>query len=106
MKTTYDPALRETEHGKRLYQCWRRVRKSEHSAIFDEFPRFYEWAMDAGFAVGYKLVLIDNQKPFTPENCTFKEIGTPDLERQKQIDDWNRVVNSLRKQWGLPPLEE
>jgi hypothetical protein len=103
MKTTYDPALRETEHGKRLYQLWRRVKKSKHSADFDKFPDFYDWAMDAGYSVADRLVLIDNEKPFSPENCCFV---MPYAEEKEWIEKWNRTVNHLRKQWGLPPLEE
>ena len=106
MKVTYDPALRETESGKRLYYYWKQVRKKSYSPEWDLFPNFYEWAMANGFILNAKLCLIDATLPYSPDNCVWKVKEAPEEGiSRKRADEWNLAINRLRKQFGMEPLE-
>lgn len=103
MKTTYDPALRKTPIGRSLYYYWKMVRKNPHTNEWDLFPNFYDWSLNNGYTPGFRLYQVDAEQPYSPENCVWKD-------REETIDmaraaEWNAVVNRLRKQWGLEPLE-
>ena len=102
----YDPKLRETEHGSKLYQCWRKIRMSEHYEDWCYFPNFYNWAMQNGYQTGAWLRKTDANKPFEPDNCTWyypceESRNIP----QSWVDSWNESVNRIRKHYGMPPLE-
>lgn len=106
MKVTYDPALRRTESGKRLYYYWKQVRKKSYSPEWDSFPNFYEWAMANGFILNAKLLLIDATLPYSPDNCAWKTKEVPEESiSRKRADEWDAVVNRIREQMGLPPLK-
>ena len=102
----YDPKLRKTELGSKLYQIWKRIRKSPHCEEWDNFQVFYEWAMKSGFEDGVWLRKRYTDKPFTPDNC---EWYTVNVEKEhippEWADSWNKTVNRIRKYYGMPPLE-
>lgn len=103
----YDPALRETEHGSKLYQIWKRIRKSPHSEAWDHFPTFYDWAMQNEYETGFWLRKIDCNGSYTPDNCVWYS----PKEKKEHIpaewaDRWNKTVNRIREHYGMPPLEE
>ena len=105
---SYDPVLRETEHGSRLYQTWKKIRKRPHCEEWEYFPNFYFWAMNNGYTLSAWLRLKDVSGQYCPENCIWY---FPKEDRQKQagenslIENWNRTVNRIRKHYGMPPLE-
>lgn len=104
----YDPGLRLTEHGSRIYYAWRKLRRYPHCEEWGDFPTFYEWSMRTGYSIGDWLVLIDDEKPYGPDNCkwyttTHEEHHAPDMLAWKE--DWNRAANRIRKHYGMPPLE-
>ena len=102
----YDPALRNTECGMNLYNVWRRVRRGLHIDEWDYYPNFYEWAMRNGYTLGATLRIIDTNKPYAPDNCTWYIPG--DGNRHVPVsfaDEWNKTVNRIRKHYGMPPLE-
>ena len=96
----YDPALRQTEHGTKLYNAWRHMRRYPHCEEWNHFPTFYEWAMQNGYKLGAWLSKIDDDKPFEEKNCVWYF-----LSDEKRVADWNRAVNRIRKHYGMPPLE-
>lgn len=104
MKKTYDPALRESEHGKRLYYYWKEAHKKLHIAEWDDFPNFYEWAMSNGFELDSKLCLIDSEQPYSPNNCTWESSEKETISKARAAE-WDAVVNRIRKHFGLEPLE-
>ena len=104
----YDPTLRTTEHGKNLYNIWRRIRKCPHCKEWDYFPTFYEWAMQSGYVFGARILKIDDRKPFDPENCAWPIVCECEYDEEwaaRFTKDWNESVNRIRKHYEMPPLE-
>lgn len=102
----YDPALRQTEHGSRLYQTWRKVQKAPHCEEWDNFPVFHDWAIKNGYAIGSWLCMVDKNKPYEPSNCVWYVPGKDEKNVQPSwADKWNNTVNRIRKHYGMPPLE-
>lgn len=102
----YDPALRQTEHGSKLYQTWRKVRQAPHLEEWGYFPTFYEWAMQDGYTTGAWLRRIDENEPYEPSNCQWYIPGETDKYVSPEwADTWNKTVNRIRKYCGMPPLE-
>lgn len=102
----YDPALRQTEHGSRLYEMWKRMRKHPHCEEWDFFPAFYTWAMENGYEAGKWMRPLDKNKDWSPSNVAWyvPTVGSarPDKEWE---NTWNNTVNRIRKHYGMPPLE-
>lgn len=103
MSKPYDPGLRKTEHGSKLYEIWKRIRKSPHCTEWDYFPTFYEWAMEEEYEQGAWLRRIDSNTPYGPDNCLWY-ITSTDAALWKA--KWNETVNVIRKYYGMPPLED
>ena len=100
-KTTYDPEIRKSESGAKLYGYWCRLRKHPYNPTFNEFESFYNWAMREGYTVGDKLMRYDESLPYAPGNCYWK---TPSWELE-WCEKWDSTVSKLRKHLGLPPLK-
>lgn len=103
---SYDPTLRTSEIGAKLYQTWRRLRRFPHVEEWEYYPTFYEWAIQE-YKIGAYLQPKDESKPWGPDNCVW---GTPGEKKRSDIPDdfeekWNTSVNRIRKYCGLPPLE-
>lgn len=91
---------------KKLYYKWDYIKKQPHSEEFNDFPGFYDWAIKEGYRLGDRLIALNKNEPFSPENCCFtngEEIT------QEWADDWSKrwetTVGCIRKLCGLPPLE-
>lgn len=101
----YDPEMRESEHGSRIYSAWRRLRQHPHCEEWHYYPAFYTWAVYNGYTLGAWLRPIDSNKPYGPDNCKWvidEKVQPPDLTRAKE---WNDAINRIRKNLGMPPLE-
>ena len=109
-KITYDPQLRKTEHGRRIYAYWRRIRMDEFSPEFEEFPGFYHWAMENGYTVGARLLKYDLDEPYTPDNCFWLaredwKIGDAEEQRNRAMEQkWDATVNRIRLHFGMEPI--
>lgn len=109
MGKQYDPALRKSEHGSRLYETWKRVRRHPHCEEWDNFPTFYTWAIRSGYTVGAWLRLADKSDTYSPDGCEWY-IPHEDDEHEDVPDplawedEWNRTVNRIRKYYGMRPL--
>lgn len=104
MSKPYDPALRKTEHGSKLYQTWKRIRKSPHVEEWDYFPTFYEWSMQNGYEDGAWLKREDMNVPFNPRNCFWYLPRENNSIPQESLIRWDKTVAKIRKHYGLPPL--
>ena len=106
MDKKYDPALRKTEHGAKLYQTWKKISKAPHCEEWEYFPTFYDWAMDNGYEIGAWLMREDMNAPFDPKNCYwyYPSGGIKDITKEYK-DNYNATVNRIRKYFGWPPLE-
>lgn len=110
----YDPGIRQTPAGTRLYPYWKKVRTLNHDEQFENYADFYGWAINNGYTIGSKLCRIDDTKPYGPDNCMWKtkEVRREEseAERKKRTGDnariraWNKTVNKLRVACGKPPF--
>ena len=104
----YDPALRESEAGSRLYNSWRKIRRHPHCDEWTDYQTFYEWALREGYKIGDWLVLLDPDKPYGPDNCKWHMAhyaDPPPSDYTAWVYEWNVTVNRIRKHYGMPPLE-
>lgn len=104
----YDPAIRKSDHGSRLYNMWKHLRRYPYCEEWDRFPAFYNWAMQNGFIIGTRLQRIDDSQPYGPDNCEWyvpRKMTDDPAVSQKWADEWNKTVNRIRKHYGMPPLE-
>ena len=105
-KRQYDPALRKTAHGAKLYNAWKKLRRDTHAEEWDAFPTFYNWAMQNGYVIGSSLRLVDETGIYEPSNCAWRfpvKVDPPSTLTWE--DKWNKTVNRIRKHYGMPPLE-
>lgn len=108
MSNQYDPEMRTSEHGSRLYNAWRSMRKHPHIDLWESYQVFYTWSMYNGYTIEAWLRRIDESLPYGPDNCTWyvHEKEQPlSSEEKARADAWNKVVNRIRKHYGMPPLE-
>jgi hypothetical protein len=103
----YDPELRTSEHGSKLYTAWRAMRKHPHCEEWESFLNFYTWSMQNDYSLGARLHLLYDTKPYCPENCIWytrhREEDDP-LPPAEWAEVWNETVNRIRKHYGMPPL--
>ena len=107
-KRQYDPALRKTAHGAKLYNAWKKLRRDTHAEEWDFFPTFYNWAMQNGYVNGSFLRLVDETGAYEPNNCTWRSPGNDADYPPSTLSwehKWNETVNRIRKHYGMPPLE-
>ena len=107
-KITYDPAIRKTEAGSRLYETWKRVRKLPHDPVWDDFREFYDWSMKQDYCIGDKLYKHDAQAPHGPTNTYWipylREEISP-IWAVEWCEKWDKTVENIRRRLGLPPLK-
>lgn len=104
---SYDPQIRKTEHGQRLYAVWKKMRRSPHCEEWDDFLGFYTWVMQSDYTLGAWLRRYDEEDMYCPDNV-FWHIPNAEGEDTKTdeefIYEWNVAVNRIRKYYGMPPL--
>lgn len=105
-RSNYNPTLRKTEQGSKLYQTWRSFQKKPRCEEWGDFPTFLEWATQSGYEAGDWLRRVDKNEPFSPDNCMWY---SPKEEKEyigvEWIKGWNKTVNRIREHYGMPPLE-
>lgn len=113
----YPPGMTDSEPGKRLYQCWRQMRKKkDHAEEFDDYQKFYAWAMQAGYTIGCRLDRVDRSKPYSSDNCIWKrhEEKKTAKKRPKVEEDLLRTMDNrlyarfvkLRSQPHTPEFDD
>ena len=106
----YDKGLKLTPEWGSLYSKWKKLKKCSLSHEFQRFQDFYHWSMENDFEPYAKLVLIDESKPYSPDNCQWippvnhQEYNTE--EQKLWIKKWNKTVNVIRRHYGMKPLPE
>ena len=108
-KITYDAEMRKTDHGRRIYAYWMKVKRATDDPEFQTFPGFLKWAMQNGYTLGATLCLHDPFEPYSSDNCFWLAKGEKkqervcphDFEREKQ---WDEVVNRIRLHYGMEPI--
>lgn len=100
--------IKSTPEWKALCGRYARINKSIQGNAFGKFLDFYHRSMENGFEPYAKLVLIDESKPYSPDNCKWippvnqQEYTTE--EHKLWIKKWNKTVNKIRKHYGMRPL--
>lgn len=109
-KDIYDKDLKETPEWRYLYVKWRDIRKRPHSKRFERFLDFYNWAMANGFIISAKIRLVDESKPYSPDNCRWERPADSQpcytAEEKESIEKWNKTVGQIRAHYGMKPLEQ
>lgn len=109
-KITYDPEMRQSDHGRRLYTYWRKVRPDTDSPEFLEYPKFFKWAMANGYTVGAKLFKYEPDEPYSPENSFWVArkdwvIGDVEVYRNMARErKWDETINRIRLHFGMEPI--
>lgn len=109
-KYTYDPEIRRTDHGRRLYGYWKRIKGQSNSKKFAAYPDFFKWAMANGYTVGAKLFRYEEDEPYNPENCFWvarSEWVGEDAEFNRNLArerEWDNTVNRIRLHYGMEPI--
>lgn len=109
-RITYDPQMRHTEHGSRLYAYWKKVKQNTDSPKFETYPGFFKWAMSNGYTVGAKLCKYEPDEPHSPDNCFWVaredwKIGDADEQRNRARErKWDAAVNRIRLHYGMEPI--
>lgn len=93
----------------RLREIWSEMRQSgEVSQRFKSLPVFRAWAMENGFTTDAMLVKLDPNGIFSETNCAFSrphaEVDDDGSAVPAMIAQWDRAIDKLRQQLGLPPI--
>lgn len=102
----YDPEMRTSEFGSRIYSAWISMRKHPHIDLWESYSVFYTWSVYNGYTGEAILRQIDKSLPYGPDNCVwYTSEKVVDIDK-KRAEEWNAVVNRIRKHYGMPPLKE
>lgn len=80
------------------------MRKHPHIIEWESYSVFHTWAVYNGYTVEAWLRRIDESQPYAPENCVWYTSEEDAPVDQKRADEWNAVVNRIRKHYGMPPI--
>ena len=64
---------------------------------WEDYENFKSWALSNGFEESLELERIDNDKDYSPENCTW-------VSRARQMQNRNKIKNTLHKYIGVTKL--
>ena len=107
--TKYSDIELTPSERRRLYQKWWNIKNKPCSPSFKDFHKFCEWAKNNGYDESGDLRRYDSSGEFSEHNCYWTSENDETLGRkirQASIDKWNKTVNSIRKYYGMPPIEE
>lgn len=101
----YDPKIKETEVGAKLYRSWSSLPRNNCSPEFLSFGSFYKWAMEnGGDNLDTYMARIEKDKEYGPDNCVFMPVGY--VRDVAFICKWNKTVNVFRRHFGLQLFKE
>lgn len=103
----YNKELRHSDIGQRLYKRWQRVKKVGCCPEWEDYEKFYEWAMNSWCEFGYQLRRYNENEPYSPNNCYWyrSDKTHPDYIPKEFCKSWNETVNRVRVACGMDPFE-
>ena len=80
------------------------MRKHPHCDEWESYSVFYTWSVYNGYTNDAILRPIDESIPYGPNNCVWYTSEKVIEIDKKRADEWNAVVNRIRKHFDMPPL--
>lgn len=94
--------------GNPLYTRFARMLKQPHAPEFDDFEFFVAWSKKNGYGEHTKLVLLNAEKPYSPDNCKWAPmLFASGMTMAEELDfgrRWTKTVNRIRKYYGMEPF--
>ena len=61
-----------SDTGSKLYKVYRQMAHKGVCQEWEDYLTFKDWAMMNGYEAGVKIMRLDVEKPFSPENCEIR----------------------------------
>lgn len=91
-----------------LYDIWNLILHRPHDPAFNEYNDFFWWAIENGYGKGKELYRLDEEKPYSPDNCGWRQIdyntARANFNEKEFVEKWNKAVNRIRLHYGMDPL--
>lgn len=107
-KRTHENYPLNSSRNTKLYNKWFRIRRFSDDPVFQDYESFCKWAEDTGYVEGQKLVRLDTEKAFGTDNCIWinpdEDLRVELTQEQKRAQEWDEVVNRIRRHYGMEPI--
>lgn len=104
-------ATRHGEHGTPLYRRWKAMRQRVQGKYrdlgigldpeWDDYRRFRDWAINAGFREDLTLDRIDNTGDYTPSNCRWVTTAVQNKNKRPADEQGSRNRRIFRRDWPV-----
>ena len=91
------------DERRRKQQClshkYGTMNKRGYPVLFETFSDLWNWAIDNGWDYGKRIDRIDEESPWSKENCFIYETTMQEEYRQMLINKWNKMVEPIRERF-------
>lgn len=75
------------------------IKKDGYPVSFESFADFWNWALENGWDYGKKIARIDEDGPWSEENCFIFQTSMQEESRRNLINKWNKTVEPIRERY-------
>ena len=86
---------REVDNLYHRYRCFENTEQNGFASLDD----FIEWAAAEKYEVGMKLERINENEPYSRENCRMVPIDRNEEYQIKLIDKWESIMKPIRERY-------